>query len=98
MKLLKMRVRTMRFRMSAPDQAEREQIRRVFTEHPLSEASILERLRAQGADLEHLREVDLAEDARAGITDQNHVGGRALAMALGARAGLRAGLRVLDLC
>lgn len=88
--------------MSAPNdrdrRAELEEIRRTFTEHPLSEASILERLREQGADFEHLRETDLAEDPQAGITDQNHIGGCALALALGARAGIRAGMRVLDLC
>src|SRR5262249_49541871 len=75
-----------------------DRIRRVFTDHPQQQARIVARLRREGVDLEHLRESDLADDPRSGITDQNHIGGRALAVALGARAGLRQGMRVLDLC
>jgi SAM-dependent methyltransferase len=75
-----------------------EEIRRIYTDHPLREARILARLRRDGADLEALRELDLAEDPRTGITDQNHIGGRAAALVLGARAGIRPGMWVLDLC
>jgi SAM-dependent methyltransferase len=72
-------------------------LRRVFEDHPLRQSRILERLRRDGVDLEHLRERDLAEDPRSGITDQNHIGGRTLAVALAVRAGLSR-MRVLDLC
>jgi|SRR5215831_3316291 len=80
------------------NRAEIAEIRRVFTDHPLRESRILARLRRDGVDLEHASERDLADDPRGGITDQNHIGGRTLAIALGARAGLRAGMSVLDLC
>jgi len=82
----------------AADASELERIRRVFSDHPLRESRILARLRRDGIDLDHLNERDLAEDPRSGITDQNHIGGRALAIALATRAGLRPGTRALDLC
>jgi ubiquinone/menaquinone biosynthesis C-methylase UbiE len=75
-----------------------DEIRRTFTHHPQRAGRILARLRHAGADLDHLTEMDLAEDPRSGFTDQNHVGGRALAVALGARLGLRREMRVLDAC
>src|SRR5215470_2567628 len=75
-----------------------DEVRRAFSHHPQRARRILARLRRAGADLDHLTESDLAEDPRGGWTDQNHVGGRALALALGERAGIRRGMSVLDSC
>jgi SAM-dependent methyltransferase len=75
-----------------------DEVCRAFRDHPQRAGRILARLRQAGADLDRLREVDLAEDPRSGITDQNHIGGRALAVALGARIGLKPHMLVLDAC
>lgn len=75
-----------------------DEIRRTFTDHPQRAGRILARLRQAGADLDFLTEMDLAEDPHSGLTDQNHVGGRKLAVALGERLGLRREMQVLDAC
>src|SRR5215470_1154762 len=74
------------------------EVRRAFSHHRQRASRILARLRRTGADPDHLSETDLAEDSLSGLTDQNHVGGRALALGLGERAGIRRGMRVLDSC
>ncbi|MFL5414308.1 MAG: class I SAM-dependent methyltransferase [Myxococcales bacterium] len=74
------------------------EVRRAFSHHRQRARRILLRLRRAGRDLEHLTESDLAEDPRSGFTDQNHVGSRELTLALGERAGIRRGMRVLDSC
>src|SRR4051794_41980252 len=74
------------------------EVRRAFSHHRQRARRILLRLRRAGRDLEHLTETDLAEDPRSGFTDQNHVGSRELTLALGERAGIRRGMRVLDSC
>jgi sarcosine/dimethylglycine N-methyltransferase len=75
-----------------------DEVRRAFSHHRQRARRILARLRRAGANLDHLSEADLAEDPRSGLTDQNHVGGRALALGLGERAGIQRGMRVLDSC
>jgi ubiquinone/menaquinone biosynthesis C-methylase UbiE len=75
-----------------------DEVRRAFSHHRQRARRILVRLRREGKGLDDLREADLAEDPHSGFTDQNHVGGRALALALGERAGIERGMRVLDSC
>ena len=60
--------------------------------HPISETQILEKLRAEGADLAALTQDDLQRH------DQDHYGGLAANDALADWAGIGATDRVLDLC
>lgn len=68
----------------------------IYEQHPLREATILERIRGQRGGLDGLDEIDLATDEEGGITDQNHIGGLALTWELARRCGVGAATRVLD--
>lgn len=74
----------------------RDEMLEIYEEHPLREATILERIRAQRGGLEGIDEIDLATDEEGEITDQNHVGGLALTWELARRCGVGAATRVLD--
>ena len=63
-----------------------------YDTHPISEAQILDKLRAEGADLDHLTEDVLQAH------DQDHYGGLAANDILAARAGIEADAAVLDIC
>ena len=60
----------------------------IYLQHPLSERTILARLRRQRLGVRPLTEWDLAVDVATGITDQNHSGGVEAVLALGAAAGV----------
>ncbi len=68
----------------------------LYAHHPLSRASILARVAADGGHAP-LDELALAVDARTGITDQNHIGGALATLRLAAAVGLGADDRVVDL-
>lgn len=67
-------------------------VRAFYDEHPINEAAVLSRLQAEGKPLDALRADDLAP------YDQDHYGGVEATEALAAALGLRAGMRVLDVC
>jgi protein-L-isoaspartate O-methyltransferase len=68
----------------------------VYENHPLSLASIVERVRKERGHLEGLTELDLAENEADGITDQNHIGGLPFVAMLADAAGVDSETRVLD--
>jgi sarcosine/dimethylglycine N-methyltransferase len=65
---------------------------RFYETHPINEYEILERLRADGVDLEGLTEETLQN------YDQDHFGGLEAVDALAVEAGIGAGTHVLDVC
>jgi SAM-dependent methyltransferase len=71
-------------------------ISRAYAEHPLSAATILDRVRRQKGSLNGLTEMDLAIDDKTRVTDQNHAGGFEAVRAIARAVGLRGGERVLD--
>jgi len=72
-------------------------ISEIYAHHPLSAAAILHRIRLESPERGAICEEDLAYDPRYGITDQNHVGGAEFVLAMGKRAGVARGVKVLDL-
>lgn len=83
--------------MSPHPKFAKAEILRVYENHPLSLESILDRLRARGANLSALTEADLAIDKAKELTDQNHVGGLDFVRQLAASAGVSRNNSVLDL-
>lgn len=69
----------------------------LYRHHPVREGPILERLRASGRGLDRLTPLDLAQDRRTRITDQNHIGGSRAVFALAAAIDLGQDDVVLDL-
>jgi SAM-dependent methyltransferase len=69
----------------------------LYANHPLSEETILARVLRGRGTLDGITELDLAQDSRTEITDQNHVGGVAAVVALALRAGVTPSSRVVDL-
>lgn len=74
----------------------REELLEIYQHHPLSEASILERIRERQGSLEGIDEMDLAVDEAGEITDQNHIGGLTFTRDIAQRTGVTAETRVLD--
>jgi ubiquinone/menaquinone biosynthesis C-methylase UbiE len=75
--------------------SEQEQLRsviRFYETHPINEYEILEKLRADGIDLETLTEEVLKD------YDQDHFGGLEAVDVLAEKAGIDASTRVLDVC
>ncbi|MCZ6689087.1 MAG: methyltransferase domain-containing protein [Planctomycetota bacterium] len=72
-------------------------LRELYDNHPLTEASILERVRKEGKDLNALTEEDLCRDPQGGITDQNHIGGADAVRRLAAEAEVTGSSVVLDI-
>jgi sarcosine/dimethylglycine N-methyltransferase len=75
--------------------SEQEQLRsviRFYETHPINEYEILEKLRADGIDLETLTEEVLKD------YDQDHFGGLEAVGILAEKAGIGASTRVLDVC
>jgi ubiquinone/menaquinone biosynthesis C-methylase UbiE len=75
--------------------SEQEQLRsviRFYETHPINEYEILEKLRADGIDLETLTEEILKD------YDQDHFGGLEAVDVLAEKAGIDASTRVLDVC
>jgi cyclopropane fatty-acyl-phospholipid synthase-like methyltransferase len=68
----------------------------VYAEHPLSAASILERVHRRKGTLDGLTETDLCFDPETHVTDQNHSGGAAAVIEIGEIVGLEKGMRVID--
>src|SRR6185369_9973412 len=77
--------------------AEIEEIQKVYQQHPLREERILARVLSGGGTLTGLTELDLAEDPKSEVTDQNHIGGVQFVKELAAAAGVRPESQVLDL-
>ena len=63
-----------------------------YSRHPISEGQVVDALRRQGKDLEHLQPEDLYD------LDQDHYGGLEAVEALARRARIDAASRVLDVC
>jgi SAM-dependent methyltransferase len=78
-------------------QATREELERLYAEHPLRGSTVLARVLARGGRLAALTERDLSEDRATGITDQNHVGGARAVRRLGRLAGVSGTDVVADL-
>ena len=74
-----------------------DQVLDAYVGHPLSRASIFERLRRTLPANVHPTELDLAIDAEGEITDQNHVGGALSTLQLAALATIKSEHRILDL-
>jgi len=74
-----------------------DRLERVYSRHPLSAESILQRLRHERGGLDGLRARDLAESASGGPTDQNHPGGAAADRGLAKNAGVNRASNVLDI-
>src|SRR6185436_17655506 len=74
----------------------RARLERVYSEHPIAADAVLDRVREERGTLDRIRARDLAEAARGGPTDQNHVGGAAEVRALADAIGLARGAMVLD--
>lgn len=68
----------------------------VYDNHPLREATVLERIRRQRGNLDGIDEMDLAVDEAGEITDQNHIGGLAATRELARLTGVSRTTRVLD--
>ncbi len=77
--------------------ARRARLEQVYSEHPVTAAAVLDRVRRERGSLVGLTARDLAESIQGGVTDQNHAGGAAGVRALAAAAGLRRGWSVLDI-
>ncbi len=75
----------------------KEEILEVYRNHPLQEEAILTRVRARGGATAPITELDLAQDRKTEITDQNHVGGLLFVKQLASKAGVTAETFVLDL-
>jgi SAM-dependent methyltransferase len=78
------------------DASRRARLEQVYSEHPVTAAAVIARVRAERGTLVGLRARDLTEAAHGGPTDQNHVGGAATVRALAIAVGLRASWSVLD--
>ena len=72
-------------------------LEQVYSEHPLTAASILDRVRRERGTLLGMTAHDLAESAIGGLTDQNHTGGAAATRSLGAVVGIESDWKVLDI-
>jgi protein-L-isoaspartate O-methyltransferase len=68
---------------------------RAYAEHPLSAATVLDRIRRKGMD-DPQTELDLAVDNETHVTDQNHIGGVRAVIAIARAVGLHGGEWVLD--
>ena len=67
-------------------------VRTFYTEHPINETEILEKIAAEGVAQADIRPEDLSR------YDQDHYGGLAATDALAAALGIKAEMAVLDLC
>ena len=76
----------------------RSNLEAVYREHPLRKSTILRRVIAQHGSLSNLTAWDLADDARGGITDQNHVGGARFTIALAEACAIDGATEIVDLC
>jgi predicted O-methyltransferase YrrM len=83
--------------MTAMDAAFRARLERVYSEHPITAAAVLARVRRDRGTLDGVTARDLAEAPAGGVTDQNHVGGAATDRAIGIAVGLREDWSVLDI-
>jgi SAM-dependent methyltransferase len=79
------------------DQYTTAEVLEVYGNHPLSRATILDRITRQRRANWPIRELDLAVDPAEYITDQNHVGGAAGTLRLASQCALSPDDRVLDL-
>lgn len=70
-------------------------VSRAYAEHPLSAATVLDRIRQKGLVVPQT-ELDLAVDDETHVTDQNHIGGVEAVMAIAQAVELHGGERVLD--
>ena len=75
----------------------KSEVLQVYESHPLSLYTIVNRLRASGADMSVLTEADLAIDNATELTDQNHIGGLSFVRQLAEHAGVTPKSKVLDL-
>ena len=73
-----------------------DRLTEVYAKHPLSAASILERVRRRKGTLDGLTETDLCLDPETHVTDQNHSGGVAAVLEIAEAVGLEKGMRVID--
>jgi tetratricopeptide (TPR) repeat protein/SAM-dependent methyltransferase len=73
-----------------------DRVSRSYAEHPLTQATILRRIRRRRGSVQELTEMDLAVDDETRVTDQNHLGGAGAVLAIAKAVGLRAEHCVLD--
>jgi cyclopropane fatty-acyl-phospholipid synthase-like methyltransferase len=73
-----------------------DRLNKVYAEHPLSAASILERVYRRKGTLEGLTETDLCFDPETHVTDQNHSGGVAAVVEIAETVALGKDMRVID--